>query len=98
MVMAMVGFDRQVASFAFPGATLGAMGAAAQIGHGLQADQAEMLRDSELAASYRSADNLGFDELLDPRETRNALLKAVQRGLYARQSVAVPALRGAIFP
>lgn len=99
MVMAMAGFDGQTASFGYPGATLGAMGAAAQSSAmGASDDQAQALRDSELAASYRSAENLGFDELLDPRETRNALLKAVQRGLYARQSVAEPALRGAIFP
>jgi acetyl-CoA carboxylase carboxyltransferase component len=99
MVMAMAGFDGQVASFGYPGATLGAMGAAAQSSAmGASVDQAAALRDSELAASYRSAENLGFDELLDPRETRNALLKAVQRGLYSRQSVAEPALRGAIFP
>ncbi|HEX4432220.1 MAG TPA: carboxyl transferase domain-containing protein [Frankiaceae bacterium] len=99
MVMAMAGFDGQVASFGYPGATLGAMGAAAQSSAmGASVDQAAALRDSELAASYRSAENLGFDELLDPRETRNALLRAVQRGLYSRQAAAEPPLRGAIFP
>ena len=99
MVMAMAGFDGQVASFGYPGATLGAMGAGAQSSAmGASAELAASLRDSELAASYRSAENLGFDELLDPRETRNTLLKAVQRGLYARQAAAEPALRGAIFP
>ncbi len=99
MVMAMAGFDGQIASFGYPGATLGAMGAAAQSSAmGASDDLATALRDSELAASYRSAENLGFDELLDPRETRNALLRAVQRGLYARQSAAEPTLRGAIFP
>jgi acetyl-CoA carboxylase carboxyltransferase component len=99
MVMAMAGFDGQVASFGYPGATLGAMGAAAQSSAmGASVDQAAALRDSELAASYRSAENLGFDELLDPRETRNALLRAVQRGLYSRQAAAEPPLRGVIFP
>ncbi len=74
MVMAMAGFDGQMASFGYPGATLGAMGAAAQSSAmGASDDQASALRDAELAASYRSAENLGFDELLDPRETRNAL-------------------------
>ncbi len=99
MVMAMAGFDGQTASFGYPGATLGAMGAAAQSSAmGASDDLAASLRDSELAASYRSAENLGFDELLNPRETRNALLMAVKRGLYARQAPAEPSLRGTIFP
>ena len=99
MVMAMAGFDGQTASFGYPGATLGAMGAAAQSSAmGASDDLAASLRDSELAASYRSAENLGFDELLNPRETRNALLMAVKRGLYSRQAPAEPSLRGTIFP
>src|SRR5207244_10491118 len=56
MVMAMVGFDRQSATFAFPGATMGAMGASAT-GRATGADAAEaaQLRKAELEASYRSA-------------------------------------------
>ncbi len=99
MVMAMAGFDGVTASFGYPGATMGAMGAGAQSSAmGASADQAEVLRKTELAASYRSAENLGFDELLDPRDTRNALLAAVQSGLSMRQASAEPALRGAIAP
>ena len=75
MVMALPGFDKQVATFAFPGATLGAMGAGAS-SRAMRAtdDVADELRDAELQASYRSAAGLGFDELLDPSETRNALV------------------------
>jgi acetyl-CoA carboxylase carboxyltransferase component len=99
MVMAMAGFDGLVASYGYPGVTLGAMGASAQSrAMGASADQAVALRDSELAASYRSAENLGFDELIDPRETRDVLLAALHRGLSMRQAPAEPSLRGAIFP
>ena len=35
------------------------------------------------SASYRSASGLGFDELIDPRETRDALLHALQRAARA---------------
>ncbi len=99
MVMAMAGFDGLVASYGYPGATMGAMGAGAQSrAMGASDDQADVLRKTELAASYRSAENLGFDELLDPRETRNALLSAVARGLAMRQAPAEPSLRGAITP
>lgn len=99
MVMSMVGFDSQSATFAYPGATLGAMGANAMSrATGAVDSEAEMLRDAELQASYRSAENLGFDELIDPRETRNVLLGAVERAIYRRQKPAAPISRTAITP
>ncbi|MEY4130534.1 MAG: hypothetical protein RLZZ31_658 [Actinomycetota bacterium] len=99
MVMSMVGFDSQSATFAYPGATLGAMGASAMSrATGAVDSEAEMLRDAELQASYRSAENLGFDELIDPRETRNVLLGAVERAIYRRQKPAAPISRTAITP
>ncbi len=99
MVMAMAPFDNQTGTFAYPGATMGAMGAAAQ-GSAINADaeQAESLRRAELQASYRSAEGLGFDELIDPRQTRNALLDALTRGLWARQEPAAPVSRIGIVP
>ena len=99
MVMAMAPFDSQTATFAYPGATMGAMGAAAQ-GSAINADadQAESLRRAELQASYRSAEGLGFDELIDPRQTRNALLDALTRGLWTRQEPAAPVGRVGITP
>lgn len=99
MVMSMVGFDSQSATFAYPGATLGAMGASAMSrATGAVDSEAEMLRDAELQASYRSAENLGFDELIDPRETRNVLLRAVERAVFRRQKTAEPVSRTAITP
>ncbi|NED63458.1 acetyl-CoA carboxylase carboxyltransferase subunit, partial [Streptomyces sp. SID10244] len=99
MVMSLLGFDDQVATFAYPGATMGAMGAAA-MGQATKAgeDFATVLRDMELAASYSSAEHMGFDEMIDPRETRNKLLTALRRGLYARQSAPEPVSRTAITP
>lgn len=49
-------------------------------------DVAEVLRKMELEASYRSAGHLGFDELIAPEETRNALLVALHQGVYSRQA------------
>lgn len=99
MVMSLVGFDNQSATFAYPGATLGAMGASA-MSRATNADKDEtaMLRDAELQASYRSAENLGFDELIDPRETRDVLLDALQRALFRRQLSPEPVSRTAITP
>jgi acetyl-CoA carboxylase carboxyltransferase component len=99
MVMGMSAFDHQTVSFAFPGATLGAMSATA---HGKAAksdeDTTELLRQMELDASYSSASRLGFDELIDPRETRDRLLDALELALNRRQEPATPVARSAITP
>lgn len=99
MVMSLLGFDDQSATFAYPGATMGAMSAAAlsRASHAGE-DLSAKLRDAELQASYRSAERLGFDELIDPRETRDALLAALQRGLSSRQSAPEPVSRIGIMP
>ncbi len=99
MVMSMLPFDGQSAVFAFPGVTMGAMGAAAMSkSRGSDADEAEMLHRHEVEASYRSAHGFGFDELIDPREIRNVLLHSLQRALYRRQAPAEPVARIGITP
>jgi acetyl-CoA carboxylase carboxyltransferase component len=99
MVMSLLGFDQQTAAFAYPGATMGAMSAAAlsRATHAGE-DVSAKLRDAELQASFRSAEHMGFDELIDPRETRDALLAALQRGLSSRQAAAEPVTRTVILP
>src|ERR1700761_94193 len=99
MVMSLLGFDNQTATFAYPGATMGAMSAAAlsRASHATEDIEAK-LRDAELQASYRSAESMGFDELIDPRETRDALLGSLLRGLSSRQAAAEPVSRTVILP
>ena len=99
MVMSLVGFDNQSATFAYPGVTLGAMGASAMSrATNADADEAALLREAELQASYRSAATLGFDELIDPRETRDVLLDALHRALARRQATPGPVARTVITP
>jgi acetyl-CoA carboxylase carboxyltransferase component len=99
MVMAMVAFDHQSATFAFPGVTLGAMGAPASVSAiGADGETAEALRRAEIDASYRSATGFGFDEIIDPRQLRNALLGALTRSMARRQAAAEPVQRTAITP
>jgi acetyl-CoA carboxylase carboxyltransferase component len=99
MVMGMIPFDGQSGVFAFPGATMGAMGAAAMSrAKGSDEDEAAMLRNMELQASFGSARTLGFDELIDPRETRNILLHSLERALFRRQAPAEPVARIGIAP
>jgi acetyl-CoA carboxylase carboxyltransferase component len=97
LVMSMVAFDGQSATFAFPGVTLGAMGADASIeASTAAADAAEEIRRAELDASWRAAAGLGFDEILDPRELRTALVAALRRAVGRRQAAAEPVTRTAI--
>jgi acetyl-CoA carboxylase carboxyltransferase component len=99
MVMGMIPFDGQSAVFTFPGATMGAMGAAAMSrARGSDVDEAEMLRSMELEASYRSAKTFGGDELIDPREVRNVLLHSLERALHRRQQAPEPVARIGIAP
>jgi acetyl-CoA carboxylase carboxyltransferase component len=99
VVMAMLGFEGQSAVFAFPGATLGAMGASAlSRATGAAGAEAERLRRAELDASYRSAAGLGFDELIDPAETRDVLLHSLERALNRRSSPPEPKFRAGITP
>ncbi|MFG1929320.1 acyl-CoA carboxylase subunit beta [Mycobacterium sp. NPDC048908] len=99
MVMSLLGFDNQSATFAYPGATMGAMSAAAlsKASHAAEDVEAK-LRKAEVEASFRSASHLGFDDLIHPEETRNALLSALQRGIFTRQAAAEPVSRTLIFP
>ena len=99
LAMSMVSFDRQTASYALPGVTLGAMGSrGAADAVGADAGTAEALRQAEAGAVYRSAGRLGFDEVIDPRDLRDVLLAALTRGLSRRQASAQPASRVGITP
>ncbi|MGE0215652.1 acyl-CoA carboxylase subunit beta [Mycolicibacterium sp.] len=99
MVMSLLGFDNQSATFAYPGATMGAMSAAAlsKASHAPE-DVETKLRQAEVDASFRSAGHLGFDDLIHPQETRDVLLDALERGLYSRQAAAEPVARTVITP
>ncbi|MFN8035494.1 MAG: carboxyl transferase domain-containing protein [Acidimicrobiia bacterium] len=99
MVMGMIPFDGQSAVFAFPGVTMGAMGAAAMSrARGSDADEAATLQEHEVQASYRTAKAFGIDELIDPREIRNVLLHSLERAVHRRQAPAEPVARIGIAP
>jgi acetyl-CoA carboxylase carboxyltransferase component len=99
MVMSLLGFDSQSAPFAYPGATMGAMSAAAlsRASHATEDIEAR-LRQAEVEASFRSAGHLGFDDLIHPEETRDALLDALERAIHSRQAAAEPVARTVITP
>ncbi len=99
MVMAMCPYDGQSASYAYPGATLGAMGAGAHArAAGADATAAAALRDAEQQAAYRSAERFSFDELIDPRHTRRILADALSLAVAGRDPAPRPVARIGITP
>lgn len=98
-IMAMNPFDGQTLCVAFPGATLGAMparggGAAA---HSDTSEQAS-LDAAESGGPYRIADTMGFDEIIDPRQLRNVLLRGLDLTGPRRAQPAAPAARFGALP
>ena len=98
-VMAMNPHDSQTLSYAYPAATVGAMGAAGA-GRAVGADeQAEQdLRRAEVESAYRSASALSFDEVIDPRDTRNAILTALEVSARRRSQPCESKARTGITP
>ena len=78
-LMAMNPFDRQTTTLAFPGARLGAMPADSGADAArLEADTRELLAHAELGGAYSAADTMSYDDVIDPRELRNAVLAALR--------------------
>jgi acetyl-CoA carboxylase carboxyltransferase component len=78
-LMAMNPFDHQTITLAFPGARLGAMPAESGADAArLEADTRELLANAELGGAYSAADTMSYDEVIDPRELRNALLDGLR--------------------
>jgi acetyl-CoA carboxylase carboxyltransferase component len=98
-IMGMLGFNGQTASYAFPGATLGAMPAAGS-SKATRADEdtTALLRQAELESSYRSAAGFGFDDLIDPRDLRNVLLDGLEIALARRDPSPAPVQRVGYLP
>jgi acetyl-CoA carboxylase carboxyltransferase component len=78
-LMAMNPFDHQTTTLAFPGARLGAMPADSGADAArLEGDTRELLANAELGGAYSAADTMSYDDVIDPRELRNALLDALR--------------------
>jgi len=98
-IMAMNPFDRQTVTLAFPGATLGAMPAAG--GAAAARADAELQRDlagAEAFGPWSVADTLGYDEVIDPRELRNALLAGLRLAAGRQSEILGPVRRTGIRP
>jgi acetyl-CoA carboxylase carboxyltransferase component len=73
--MAMNPFDHQTLTLAFPGVLLGAMPAeSGGQAAGLSPDEQAAAEILQAGGPYRSAHTMGYDDVIDPRDLRNALL------------------------
>ncbi|MDH3754742.1 MAG: acetyl-CoA carboxylase carboxyltransferase subunit [Acidimicrobiia bacterium] len=92
--MAMNPFDSQTLNLAFPGVTFGAMPAAgADAATNADAVGQASLRAAELASGYRSAAGFSIDDLIDPRQLRQALRVALRTSAARRRDPVEPVAR-----
>jgi acetyl-CoA carboxylase carboxyltransferase component len=74
-IMAMNPFDRQTLTLAFPAVTLGASPAASVAESSKLDDEGrERASAQQAAGSFRAANTMGYDDVIDPRQLRNAIL------------------------
>ncbi len=98
-VMAMNPFDAQTLSLAFPAITLGALPASSgAASHKLTEEEAARIAAEQSAAAFRSAAGMGYDDVIDPRDLRNALLHGLALSEARRASSVAPVAHTGIMP
>lgn len=78
-IMAMNPFDNQTVSLAFPAISLGAMPAqAGASAAGLDPEAAARALAEQTASAWNLSGRMAYDEIIDPRDLRNALLQGLR--------------------
>ena len=98
-IMAMNPFDNQTLSLAFPAISLGAMPADAGAGVAKMSDDEK--RDAiarQTGAAWEMAHKVAYDDVIDPRDLRNALLSGLTLSSNRRNAEKAPATRIGILP
>ncbi|MGY1812070.1 acyl-CoA carboxylase subunit beta [Blastococcus sp. SYSU D00820] len=98
-VMGQNAFDEQTVSLAFPGAVLGGIPAAVG-GATAKEDDAtrEALVANEAGGPWRLAGSVTYDDVIDPRELRNALLDALRLARARLSAPPEPVVRTGYLP
>lgn len=98
-IMAMNPFDGQTLSLAFPGVTLGS----SPVGSG--ADSAKLdeatrakIEAEQLGGSYLVADRMVYDDVIDPRDLRNALMRGLSLSMGRLSQPCAPRQASGITP
>lgn len=77
-VMAQNPFDKQTLCYAFPTVTLGAMPAeSGSTAAKLDDEERARIVNEQSAGAWKMAARMGYDDILDPRELRNAILNGL---------------------
>jgi hypothetical protein len=77
--MAMNPFDGQTLSLAFPAVTLGALPVRSGADSAkLDDDAVERIAAEQAAGAFRTAAGLGYDDIIEPTQLRNALLNGLR--------------------
>lgn len=98
-IMAMNPFDGQTLSLAFPAISIGSMPAASGAA-AAKLDEATRARVAaeQAGGAFQLADRLGYDDVIDPRELRNALIQGLVLAEGRRTSTPQPTLLRGITP
>jgi acetyl-CoA carboxylase carboxyltransferase component len=83
-VMGMNPFDGQTLSLAFPGISLGGLPAAGAAVAGFDEAGRQNMAERQSEGAWTAGDTLAYDEIIDPRELRNALLAGLALGIGRR--------------
>lgn len=89
-VMGMNPFDGQTLSLALPGVSLGGLPASGAEVAGYGGDARREMARHQSESAWRAGDTLAYDEIIDPRELRNALLAGLRLGLGRRSASVSP--------
>jgi acetyl-CoA carboxylase carboxyltransferase component len=98
-VMGMNPFDGQTLSLAFPGISLGGLPAAGAGVAGVDKSGRDDMAERQAEGAWSAGDTLAYDEIIEPRELRNALLAGLALGISGRREAsAEPARHTGIWP
>lgn len=98
-IMAMNPFDRQTLTLAFPAVTLGAAPAAGVAeSSGLDEVAQAQVTAEQAAGSFRAANTMSYDDIIDPRQLRNALLDGLHVCSGTGERAYAPVPRYGILP
>lgn len=98
-LMGMNPFDGQSLTVAFPGITLGGIPA---LGGGVAAnvdeDQAALLKAAEESGAWSTGDTMAYDEVIDPRELRDVLIRGLELSEVRNAAGAQPVAKVGVNP
>ncbi|MGH7896682.1 MAG: carboxyl transferase domain-containing protein, partial [Candidatus Binatia bacterium] len=97
-IMAMNPFDSQTLSLALPTVSLGALPAASGSEAAKLADDQKAGLERQQGGAWEPADSMAFDEVIDPRELRDALLAGLAFSRARLSQSTQPALSSGIRP